>query len=307
MRLGIDLGGTKIEIIALDDDGKPMLRHRVPTPRGDYLATVQAVGGLVESAERSLGRRGTVGVGMPGALSRVNGRVKNANSVFLNGRPLKQDLERRLDREVRVMNDANCFALSEAVDGSAVGAGTVFGIILGTGVGAGIVVRRQVLDGANAIAGEWGHNALPMPLDDERPGPACYCGRSGCIETWLSGPGFVLDYQRAGGPSLTAVEIVSRARRGESLAGGCLDRYVDRLARSLAMVINIVDPDVVVFGGGMSHVHELHQRMPGSIQSYVFSDRIDTRFVPNMHGDSSGVRGAAWLWPGAHAADQAAG
>ena len=261
-----------------------MFRKRVPTPRGDYRATLDAVAALVKEAGP-----GTVGVGIPGALSRITGLVKNANSTWLIGKPLKQDLERVLGREVKLENDANCFALSEATDGAGAGARVVFGVILGTGVGAGIVVERKVLIGRNAIAGEWGHNPLPLPTADDLPLPRCYCGRLGCIETFLSGPGLEQDHERLTGKTLGARDVVA-------LNGPALERYIERLARALAGVINILDPDVVVLGGGMSNVERLYTDVPRRWAQYVFSDEVETRLVRNKHGDSSGVRGAAWLW-----------
>src|SRR3954471_24316995 len=283
MRIGIDLGGTKIEAIALVG-GREVLRRRVATPRGNYEATVSTVSSLV----KEIGA-GTVGIGIPGALSRVTGLVKNANSTWLIGRPLKQDLEQAIGRQVRLENDANCFALSEATDGAGAGAEVVFGVILGTGVGGGIVVHGKVLTGPNAIAGEWGHNPLPAPVPEDLPLPACYCGRAGCIETYLSGPGLAADHLRLTGASLSAEEIV--ALQGESL-----QRYEERLARALASVINVLDPDVIVLGGGMSNVPRLYTELPRFWGRYVFSDQVATRLERNVHGDSSGVRGAAWLW-----------
>jgi fructokinase len=276
MRIGIDLGGTKIEGIALDTAGEVLVRRRVPTPRGHYRATVDAVVGLVNAIESETGRSGTVGVGMPGALSRVSGRVKNANSTCLNGRPLQDDLEAALSREVRLANDANCFALSEAIDGAGHGARVVFGVILGTGVGGGIVVDGQVLEGPNAIAGEWGHNPMPLPNDDDLPLRTCYCGRVGCIETYLSGP------------------ALERERVPDEVAA--LARYEWRLARALAGVINVLDPDVIVLGGGVSNLDRLYVHVPRLWGDHVFSDQVTTRLVKHAHGDSSGVRGAAWLW-----------
>ncbi len=296
LRLGIDLGGTKIELVALDPAHNVVLRRRVPTPRGDYPATLQAIADLVAEAERELGMRGSLGLGTPGAVSPASGRMKNCNSTWLNGQPLRQDLERLLAREVRIANDANCFALSEAVDGAAAGAAVVFGVILGTGCGGGIVVHGRVLMGVNAIAGEWGHNPLPWPRDDERPGPACYCGRSGCIETWLSGPGMSRDHLHHTGEALPADEIARRAAAGEAACAATLARYEDRLARALAHVINVLDPEVIVLGGGLSNIARLYENVPRLWGRYVFSDRVDTRLVPPLHGDSSGVRGAAWLW-----------
>jgi fructokinase len=294
MRLGVDLGGTKIELVALDEGGGERLRRRVPTPRGDYTGTVAAIARLVESAEAGLGERGTVGVGTPGAVSRATGLMKNCNSTWLNGRPLGQDLEAALGRPVRLANDANCFALSEATDGAAAGAEAVFGVILGTGCGAGVVVGGRVLAGPNAIAGEWGHNPLPWPRADELPGPDCYCGRAGCLETWISGPGLARDLRA--GLALGAEEIAARAAAGDAVCAAALERYEDRLARGLAHVINILDPDVVVLGGGMSKFARLYHRVPKLWGRYVFSDRVDTRLVAPRFGDSSGVRGAAWLW-----------
>ena len=295
-RIGIDLGGSKIEIAAFDDAGGELLRHRVATPQGDYQATVAAIAALVEAAERQLGARGSVGVGMPGAESRVSGLIKNANSTCLIGRPLRRDLEAALGREVRLANDANCFALSEAVDGAAAGAEVVFGVILGTGCGAGVVVRGEVLTGANAIAGEWGHNPLPWPRDDERPGPACYCGKRGCLETWLSGPALARDFAGAGEARLAVPEIVARAQAGDAACEAALCRYEDRLARGLAHVVNVLDPDVVVLGGGLSNIARLYDNVPRLWGRYVFSDAVATRLLPPLHGDSGGVRGAAWLW-----------
>lgn len=295
MKLGIDLGGTKIEIIALDQSGGELLRRRVATPARDYPATLRAVVGLVHDAEALLGRRGTVGIGTPGSISRATGLLKNSNSVHLNGQPILADLENHLQREVRISNDANCFALSEATDGAAAGAGVVFGVIIGTGTGAGIVVNGNVLTGPNGIAGEWGHNPLPWPATDEWPGPPCYCGRSGCIETFLSGPGMARDHQSAGG-LLTAEAIAAAAESGDAVCEATLQRYEERLARALAHVINILDPDVIVLGGGMSNMARIYRNVPRLWDRHVFSDRVDTRLVRNRFGDSSGVRGAAWLW-----------
>ncbi len=297
LRIGIDLGGTKIEVIALGAAGQELARHRVPTPQGDYAATLAAVVGLVERVERETGRRGTVGVGTPGALSRVSGLIKNANSTCLIGEPLKDDLQALLGREVRVANDANCFALSEAVDGAGQGAPVVFGVILGTGVGAGIVVNGRALDGANGIAGEWGHNPLPLPAGDDLPLPACYCGRAGCIETYLSGPGLAMDHARCSGELARPEGIVAGAAEGDPACEASLARYEQRLARALAGVINILDPDVIVLGGGLSNIERLYQRVPRLWCPHVFSDHVATRLVRARHGDSSGVRGAAWLWP----------
>ncbi|MGA7801560.1 MAG: ROK family protein [Gammaproteobacteria bacterium] len=297
IHLGVDLGGTKIELIALDGEGREVLRRRVPTPQGDYTATLRSLTGLVQAAEAQLGPADTVGIGTPGALSRVDGRLKNSNSVCLNGRPLQADLERCLGRPLRIANDANCFALSEATDGAAAGLAVVFGVILGTGTGGGIVLDGRVLTGANAIAGEWGHNPLPWPLEAERPGPACYCGRSGCIETFLSGPGMAGDHRRRTGVDLEPGDIVQGAAAGDGDCEATLDRYEDRLARALAHVINILDPDAIVLGGGMSNIARLYRNVPGRWGQYIFSDRVDTRLLAPRYGDASGVRGAAWLWP----------
>ena len=284
LRIGIDLGGTKIEALALDAAGREQFRKRVPTPRGDYEATLFAVKQLVDEAGE-----GSVGVGIPGALSQVTGLVKNSNSTWLIGKPLQQDLEAALGRPVRLENDANCFALSEAVDGAGKGARVVFGVILGTGVGGGIVVDGKALTGANAIAGEWGHNPLPAPAPGDLPHPVCYCGRNGCIETYLSGPGLSRDHEKTTGQRLSPEQIVS-------LGDQALDRYAERLARALASVINVLDPEVIVLGGGMSNVARLYTEVPRLWGRHVFSDRVATRLAPPVHGDSSGVRGAAWLW-----------
>jgi fructokinase len=299
MRIGIDLGGTKTEAIALADDGVASRRRRIPTPRG-YAPALDAIAGLVADLESEIGGRCSVGVGIPGVVSRTTGLVKNANSTWLIGHPLQADLETRLGRPVRIANDANCFALSEAADGAGRDHDSVFGVILGTGVGGGIVVRRQILDGPNQIAGEWGHNPLPWMTDDERASaPACYCGKSGCIETFLSGPGLEGDYARHAGSACTGRQIVEAAAAGEAQAAEALRRYEDRLARALAGVINILDPDAVVLGGGMSNLPGLAGAVSALLPRYVFSDSVLTKVLPNVHGDSSGVRGAAWLWPGA--------
>jgi fructokinase len=295
VRMGIDMGGTKIEAIAIDADGRERFRTRVPSPRGDYPGTIEAIAALVADVERALGPA-TVGIGMPGTISPATGLVKNANSTWLNGQRLADDLVARLQRPVRLANDANCFALSEAADGAAAGARIVFGVIIGTGTGGGVVVNGQVLVGANAIAGEWGHNPMPWPEADEWPGPACYCGRTGCIETFLSGPGLASDYVRAGGERLDAVSVAHRACGGDDLAAAALARYERRLARALASIINVLDPDVIVLGGGVSNIDRLYTRVPALWGQYVFSDRVDTRLARAVHGDSSGVRGAAWLW-----------
>jgi fructokinase len=296
MRIGVDLGGTKIEALALGPDGQALLRRRVATPRGDYRATLEAVATLVEGLERDLGRRGSVGVGIPGAVSPATGLVKNANSVWLIGQPFDRDLGARLGRPVRTANDANCLALSEAVDGAAAGFRAVFGVILGTGVGGGIVIDGRPLIGRNVIAGEWGHNPLPWPSDEERPGPACYCGKSGCVETFLSGPGLARDHLAAGGGIGEVEDIAAQATRGNPVAQGTLARYWDRLARALAQVVNILDPDAIVFGGGLSKIEGLTRSVNARLGRYVFSDRVETTLAIAKHGDSSGVRGAAWLW-----------
>jgi fructokinase len=296
MRIGIDLGGTKIEVIAFGDNGEVLFRDRVATPQEDYSGTLQVIAELVVRLERELGRQGTVGIGMPGAISPATGLVKNSNSVCLNGRRFDRDLERLLRRPLRIANDANCFALSEATDGAAAGAEVVFGVILGTGTGGGVAVRGAILAGANAIAGEWGHNPLPWPHPEELPGPPCYCGKSGCIETYLSGPGLARDFRAAGGRSISALEIGAQAESGDKYADVVLARYEDRLARGLASVINILDPDVIVVGGGLSNIKRLYTEVPRLWSQYVFSDMIATRLVQARFGDSSGVRGAAWLW-----------
>lgn len=296
LRLGIDLGGTKTEIAALDERGALRLRRRVPSPRDDYAATVAAIVALVADAERELGRRGTVGVGIPGTISALTGRVKNANSTWLNRRPLREDLEAALGRPVRIQNDANCLAVSEAVDGAAAGARVVFAAILGTGVGAGIAIDGRALAGANGIAGEWGHVPLPAPRDDERPGPRCWCGRDGCLETWLSGPGLAADHRRGGGDAIDAATIAARARAGDARCAASLERWLDRLARGLAMVVDVLDPDAIVLGGGLSNVDAVCEALPARLAPRVFSDAMVTRIVRSAHGDSSGVRGAAWLW-----------
>lgn len=296
MRIGVDLGGTKIEVIALDDHGRTLLRRRIPTPTGDYTGTVDAIACLVFDVEKEIGEAGTVGLATPGALSLQTGLIKNSNSVVLNGKPLDRDITTRLGRAVRLENDANCFALSEAVDGAAAGSDVVFGVILGTGVGGGIIVNKQPLTGHNKIAGEWGHNPLPWANETEL-GRRCYCGKSNCIETFLSGAGLAREYRDRTGSDGTAQEIVSAANVGNGTARECLKIYQDRLARSLAMVINIVDPDTIVLGGGLSNIPDLYIGLSALVATYAFSDAIDNRIVAAAHGDSSGVRGAAWLWP----------
>ena len=301
MRLGIDLGGTKTEIIALDEGGAEIYRKRIDTPVADgYEAILASMAGLVTEAESVLGRRGTVGVGIPGALSARTGRVKNANTTVLNGHALDQDLGRALNREVRCLNDANCLALSEAVDGAGAGHRVVFAAILGTGCGAGIALDGQPWAGRNWVAGEWGHNPLPWITPEEFPGPACWCGKSGCIERWISGTGFEDDYARATGANnarrLKSEQIVDLARRDDAPARAALKRYAHRLTRALAHVINVLDPDIIVLGGGMSNVDELYELVPPQLPAYVFGQEADTPVVRSKHGDSSGVRGAAWLW-----------
>ena len=301
MRIGIDLGGTKIEAIALADTasgaGTTLLRHRVPTPAGDYAGILNAIAELVTLTENETGQSGTVGVATPGAISPATGLLKNSNSTVLNGKPLDRDLEARLRRPIRMENDANCLALSEAVDGAAANARVVFGVILGTGVGGGVVVNRQVHDGRNRIAGEWGHNPLPWARADELPGPGCYCGKLGCVETFLSGAGLTRDYRLRSGQQRTAVAVAEAAAAGDPLANQCLDLYRDRLARSLASIINVLDPDAIVLGGGLSNLTCLYPSLPALLRSYTFSADAGTPIVRAMHGDSSGVRGAAWLWP----------
>jgi fructokinase len=304
MRIGVDLGGTKIEIVALEPGGGEIFRRRIPAPRDDYAATIDAIAGLVRAAESETGRTGTVGIGTPGATSPATGLIRNSNSTWLNGRPLQVDIEHALGRSVRIRNDADCFALSEAIDGAGRGLDVVFGVIVGTGTGGGVVVGGRGLGGPNAIAGEWGHNPLPWPRDDERPGPRCYCGKSGCIETFLSGPGMAADHAIVGGENLSAEAIARRAAAGDPASRATLQRYLDRMARALATVINILDPHVIVLGGGVSNVAALYEEVPRRWGAYVFSDHVDTPLVPPRHGDSSGVRGAAWLWdaaePGYH-------
>jgi len=295
LRIGVDLGGTKIEAIALGGGGTERFRRRIETPRGSYDGTLRAIADLVSAVESATGERGTVGIGMPGAVSPATGLVKNANSTWLIGHPLQPDLENVLGRPVRLANDANCFALSEASDGAGAGARVVFGVILGTGVGGGIVVAGEVLGGANAIAGEWGHNTLPWPDADEWPGPLCYCGRRGCIEMFLSGSGLQAAYGAANSPA--ALVIAASAAAGDPHAAAAIDLYSRRLAKALASVIDILDPDVIVLGGGLSNIDSVYRRVPELWTEWVFSDRVDTRLARARHGDSSGVRGAAWLWP----------
>ena len=296
-RIGIDLGGTKIEGCAIDAAGRLHGRQRVATPAGDYQGTLAAVADIVAAIERETGQCASVGIGIPGAISPATGLVKNANSTWLIGRPLQHDLEAVLARPVRLANDANCFVLSEATDGAAAGHRTVFGVILGTGVGGGIAIGAQLLVGANAIAGEWGHNPLPWPTPDELPGPPCWCGRRGCIETFLSGPALATDHHRHTGQSLDPPAIAAAAEDGDAQCRATLMRYCDRLGRGLAAVVNLVDPDAIVLGGGLSAITVLYQEVPRRWGRYVFSDRVETRLLAPAHGGSSGVRGAAWLWP----------
>lgn len=297
MQIGIDLGGTKIEGIGLHGDRVIAAPRRVATIR-DYEGTLDSIARLVEEIETDTGRTGTVGIGIPGVVSRVTGVVKNANSVWLNGRPLGSDLEARLSRPVRLANDANCFALSESIDGAGQGFEVVFGVILGTGVGGGVSINRRIHEGPNQIAGEWGHNPLPWMTDEERTAAAsCYCGQRGCVETFLSGPGFERDYALLSGKRRSSADIVGDAARGEPYAGQALERYTDRLARALASVLNVLDPDGVILGGGMSNLPGLPAAVLDRLPEYVFSDTMVTKVLMNAHGDSSGVRGAAWLWP----------
>jgi len=297
MRIGIDLGGTKIEALAIDDQGVELVRHRIDTPREDYDATVAAMVGLVRRLEETTGSIGTVGAGIPGSISRITGLVKNANSTWLNGRPLDRDLTAALGREVRIANDANCFAVSEATDGAAAGKDVVFGVILGTGCGGGVAIGGRVHEGPNGVAGEWGHNPLPWPRPEEYPGPECYCGKRGCMEMWVSGTGIALDYRTVTGKVLTTQEIVSQFEAGDREAAAAMERFEDRLARGLAQVVNILDPDVIVIGGGVSRVKHIYRELPKKLEAYVFGGEASTPVLPAMYGDSSGVRGAAWLWP----------
>ena len=297
LRIGVDLGGTKIEFVALERDGTELDRHRVPTPRFDYEGTVRAITDGVKEMENQLGRRAAVGVGIPGTVSTRTGLVKNANSTWLIGKPFDKDLSRALAREVRCANDANCLAVSEATDGAGAGRHVVFAVILGTGCGGGIAVGGRVHSGSNGVAGEWGHNTLPWMRADEFPGPPCYCGRSGCIETWISGTGLEKDYARATKASLRGPEIIARSEAGEPAAVAALERFEDRLTRGLAGVINLLDPDIVVMGGGTSQIARIYKNVPKRLKEYVFGKEADTPLVPAKHGDSSGVRGAAWLWP----------
>jgi fructokinase len=297
MRIGIDLGGTKIEALAIDNQGVELARSRIDTPRDDYNATIEAMVGLVRHLETETGGTGTVGAGVPGSISRVTGFVKNSNSTWLNGRPLDKDFAAALGREVRIANDANCFAVSEATDGAAAGKHIVFGVILGTGCGGGVAVDARVHEGPNGVGGEWGHNPLPWPRPEEYPGPACYCGKRGCMEMWVSGTGIALDYRTATGKEKTTQEIVAEFEAGDPEARAAIERFEDRLARGLAQVINILDPDVIVIGGGVSRVQHLYRELPKKLPPYVFGGEASTPVLPARFGDSSGVRGAAWLWP----------
>jgi fructokinase len=297
LRIGVDLGGTKIEFIALERNGTELHRHRIATPRHDYEGTVRSIADGVKEMEKQLSRTATVGVGIPGTVSTRTGLVKNANSTWLNGKPFDRDLSRALEREVRCANDANCLAVSEATDGAGAGKHLVFAVILGTGCGGGIAVNGRVHSGSNGVAGEWGHNMLPWMRADEFPGSACYCGKNGCIETWISGTGLQKDYERAAKISLRGPEILARSAAGEPEAIAALDRFEDRLARGLAGVINLLDPDVIVMGGGASQISRIYKNVPALLKEYVFGKEADTPLVPAKHGDSSGVRGAAWLWP----------
>lgn len=297
MRIGIDLGGTKIEALAIDDRGTELARHRVDTPRDDYEATIKAIVALVHRMEAETGKTGTVGAGIPGTISRVTGRVKNANSTWLNGQPFDTDLTAALGREVRVANDANCLAVSEATDGAAAGVRFVYGVILGTGCGGGVALEGCVHDGPNGVAGEWGHNPLPWPKPEETPGPACYCGKRGCMEMWVSGTGIARDYKNVTGTAKTTREIVADFTAGDRVASETIERFEDRLARGLSNVINILDPDVIVVGGGVSSLEHIYRALPKLLPQYVFGGEASTQIVQAKYGDSSGVRGAAWLWP----------
>jgi fructokinase len=296
MRLGIDLGGTKIEIVALDENGRVLLRERVSTPKRDYPASVKAMRDLVLAAESKLGARGSLGVAIPGTVSPRTGLVKNANSTALIGHALDKDLSDALSRPVRIANDANCFVLSEATDGAAAGHEIVFGIIAGTGVGGGVCVNGRVLSGAHAIAGEWGHNPLPRPYADEVPGPPCYCGRNGCIESWCSGPALSSQFEAKTGRAIAAHEVAALAANGDAVATTIFETFLDRFARAIAHLVNILDPDTIVLGGGLSNIDMLYRELPKRVESYAFTPESETRIVKNLHGDSSGVRGAAWLW-----------
>ena len=297
MRIGIDVGGTKIEFIALDHEGAELHRHRVATPRHDYEGTVRALAEGVRQIEAKLARRGTVGLGIPGTISGITGLVKNANSTWLNGKPLDKDLAAALDRPVRCANDANCLAVSEATDGAGAGKHLVFAVILGTGCGGGLAVDGRVHAGRNGVAGEWGHNPLPWQTPEEYPGAPCYCGRNGCVETWVSGTGLEKDYERATGAAVRGEEIIAKSEAGEAAALAAVERLENRLTRGLAYVVNLIDPDVIVVGGGLSRIPRLYQSVAAELKNWVFGREADTPIVAAKHGDSSGVRGAAWLWP----------
>ncbi len=299
MRIGIDLGGTKIEALALDDAGHEIVRHRVATPQHDYDATLAALVGLVNKLETETGQRGSVGAGIPGSVRAATGLVKNANSTWLNGRPLQQDLSAALGREVRVANDANCLAVSEATDGAGTGKAVVFGVILGTGCGGGVAFDGQVHAGPNGVGGEWGHNPLPWAEENERPGPACYCGKHGCMEQWVSGPAIARDFLAATGRSLATSDIAAACERGDAAAVAAIERFESRLARGIASLVNVLDPDIFVFGGGVSRIPRIYRNLPELIRQYTFGGDFDTPLMPARFGDSSGVRGAAWLWPAA--------
>ena len=296
MRIGIDLGGTKTEIAVLDQSGEIVYRQRIPTPQGDYQGALKTIADLIRQAENHITTEAMIGVATPGAISPASGLMKNANSTVLNGQAFDKDLSALLKRPIRIANDADCFALSEAVDGAGANAATVFGVIVGTGTGGGVVVNQKLLSGPNAIAGEWGHNPLPWPRADELPGHRCYCGQDGCIETFLSGPGMARQYQSSFQESLTAKEIVDKAEQGDQQAEHYMQLYEDRMARALASIINVIDPHVIVLGGGLSNIQRVYENVPRLWGRYVFSDRVDNQLVQARHGDSSGVRGAAWLW-----------
>jgi fructokinase len=303
MRIGVDLGGTKVEALALDNTGRELRRVRVPTPQGDYPGTVSTIATLVKGLEREVGEKGTVGVGIPGTIVASTGLVKNANSTWLNGKPLQRDLSEALSREVRCANDANCFAISEATDGAAAGAEVVFGVILGTGCGGGLVVDGALRTGPNGLAGEWGHTPLPSMSADEYPGPQCYCGRRGCVESWISGTGFERDFEHVTGRSMRGAGIVAAAAAGDTEAEAAVQRLEDRIARAFSTLVNIIDPDVIVLGGGLSTADRLYSGgVSARLRDYGFGGGVTTPIVRNLHGDSSGVRGAAWLWPAAHSA-----
>ncbi len=293
--IGIDVGGTKLESVLLDEAGTELDRRRIASPVGDYEGIIDAIAGLVCDVEAEFGPADTVGMGTPGTEDRTTGLLKHSNSVALNGQPLRRDVEAVLNREVAMANDADCLALSEAIDGGGAGYRTVFAVILGTGVGGGVVVRRRLVTGPNGLAGEWGHNPLPSPRHDELPGPACYCGRFGCVETWLSGPSLELDHAAHTGEDAAAANIAARAEAGEPGPAATLERHADRLARSLSVVVNILDPEVIVLGGGVSNIGSIYHAVPALWDRYVFGESVSTPLVPAVHGDSSGVRGAAYL------------